>query len=54
MLVQPKKYGRYIALAIAVVFIYKNPVEAAHIAKWAGTVISGGANSLTRFTQAFK
>ena len=52
MLTQPKKWPRYIVLAIVAWFVVQNPASAAHLANHAGELISQGADALGRFASA--
>lgn len=52
MFPQPKKYGRYIVLAVIVIFIWKNPVAAAHATQQGGALLSQAADALSKFAGA--
>lgn len=52
MLTQPKKWPKYLVLAVVIVFVVKNPASAAHMVNHAGGLISQGANALGRFASA--
>jgi len=52
MLTQPKKWPKYLVLAMFVWFVFKNPTSAAHLVNNAGGLISQGANALGRFASA--
>ncbi len=46
---QPKKWGRWVVLAIVLVFIFKNPTQAAGMANQAQHLVSQGADAISRF-----
>jgi hypothetical protein len=52
MFPQPKKYGRYILLAVFALFAFKNPTAAAHLVHTAGGLLSQGADALSKFAGA--
>ncbi|XVQ10917.1 hypothetical protein ACQP1W_51925 [Spirillospora sp. CA-255316] len=54
MFPQPKKYGRYVALAIFVLFAYKNPTAAAHLVEQAGGVLMTAADAAGKFVTALQ
>lgn len=49
---QPKQWGRWVALAIVLIFVFKNPAAAAHMANHAAGLIGQGADALSKFTSA--
>lgn len=49
---QPRKWGRYVLLAIVAVFVFKSPAQAAHMADGAWSLISQGADAVSRFASA--
>lgn len=52
MLTQPKKWPKYIALAIVAVFVFKSPDSAAHLVNHAGGLIGQGATAFSRFVSS--
>ena len=52
MFPQPKKYGRYIALAVFVLFAYKNPEAAADLVQQASATLMRIADQLGKFVAA--
>ena len=52
MFPQPKKWPRYVAGTVVVVFVFKNPTAAAHMVNNLGGLISQGAAALSRFASA--
>ncbi|WP_158566709.1 hypothetical protein [Actinomadura craniellae] len=54
MFPQPKKYGRYVAAAVFVVFAIQSPEAAALLVKQAGGLALGLAESLGTFVEAFQ
>jgi polysaccharide deacetylase 2 family uncharacterized protein YibQ len=52
MFPQPKKWPQYVACAIAVIFVFKNPTAAAHLANHLGGLVSQGADALSKFASA--
>ncbi|GAA3961969.1 hypothetical protein GCM10023085_50530 [Actinomadura viridis] len=54
MFPQPKKYGRYVALAIFLLFAYKNPTAAAHMVEQAGGVLVNMADAAGKFAAALQ
>jgi len=52
MLTQPKKWPKYLVLAVVVVFVFKNPASAAHLVNHASGMVSQGASALGRFASA--
>ena len=54
MFPQPKKYGRYVAIAVFVLFAYKNPQAAAHLVQQAGAILMQIADQLGKFAAAFQ
>jgi hypothetical protein len=52
MIMQPKKWPRYVVAAIVVIFVFKNPTTAAHMANNLSGLISQGAAALSRFASA--
>jgi hypothetical protein len=52
MFPQPKKWPRYVAGAIVVIFVFKNPTAAAHLVDHLGGLVSQGATALSRFASA--
>lgn len=52
MFPQPKKWPRYVVGAIVVVFVFKNPTAAAHMANNLVGLISQGAAALGKFASA--
>ena len=48
-MMQPRRWGRWVVLAIAVVFVVKNPDQAAHMAHSAWSLIGQAADSFSRF-----
>jgi hypothetical protein len=52
MFPQPKKWPRYVAGAIVVVFVFKNPAAAAQLVNHLSGLISLGATALSRFAAA--
>lgn len=54
MFPQPKKYGRYIALAVFALFAYKNPEAAAHLVQQAGAILMQITDQLGKFAAAFQ
>jgi hypothetical protein len=48
-MMQPRRWGRWVLLAIVVVFIFKNPGQAAHMAHSAWSLIGQAADSVSRF-----
>jgi hypothetical protein len=53
MFPQPKKFGRYIVLAVIVLFIFKDPTGAAHLAHQGVGLISQGADAAGKFVSSF-
>jgi hypothetical protein len=49
---QPRKFGRYIFLAVFALFVFKNPVAAAHLCSHAGQLLSQGADAISKFASA--
>ena len=54
MFPQPKKYGRYVVLAIFVLFAYKNPTTAAQLVNQAGGVLMTAADAAGKFVSALQ
>jgi hypothetical protein len=54
MFPQPKKYGRYVVLAVFVLFAYRNPEGAAALVQHGAALLGGGADALTKFADAFQ
>lgn len=52
MIMQPKRWPRYVAAAVVLVFVFKNPTAAAHMANGLSGLISQGAAALARFASA--
>lgn len=46
---QPRKWGRWVLLAIAAVFLFKNPTQAAHMADGLWGLVTHGASALAAF-----
>lgn len=51
---QPKKYGRYVVLAIAILFAFKNPEAAAHIVRNGSDLLMQAADAAGEFTDALQ
>lgn len=49
---QPRKFGRYLVAAVFALFVFKNPVAAAHLCSHAGALISQGADAISKFASA--
>lgn len=49
MLMQPRRWGRWVLLAIVAVFVFKSPDQAAHVADGAWSLISHAADAVSRF-----
>lgn len=54
MFPQPKKYGRYVALAVFLIFAYKNPQAAADLVKHVGVLVMGAADAVGKFAAALQ
>jgi hypothetical protein len=52
MFPQPKKWPKYLGLAIVAIFVFKNPIAAAHMATHLAGVVSQGASALSKFASA--
>jgi hypothetical protein len=53
MFPQPKKFGRYIVLAVIVVFIFKDPSGAAHLAHQGAGLVTQFATAAGQFVSSF-
>lgn len=54
MFPQPRKYGRYILMACFALFVFKNPVAAAHLCSNAGDLLAQGADAISKFATAIQ
>jgi hypothetical protein len=52
MFPQPRKFGRYVVLAVFALFVFKNSTAAAHLVHTAGGLLSRGADALSKFAGA--
>ena len=52
MFPQPKKWPQYVACAITLIFVVKNPTAAAHLTNHLGGLVSQGADALSTFATA--
>ncbi|MBC6461468.1 hypothetical protein [Actinomadura sp. HBU206391] len=52
MFPQPKKYGRYVVLAIALLFTFKNPEAAAQMVTNGGDLLMQAADAAGKFANA--
>jgi len=51
---QPRKFGRYVFAAVFALFVFKNPVAAAHLCSQAGALLSQGAEAISTFANALR
>jgi hypothetical protein len=49
MLMQPRRFGRWVVLAIVVIFVFKAPDQAAHLAQQLWGLSGQAIGSLARF-----
>ena len=54
MLPQPKKYGRYVVLAIALIFTFKNPEAASHVVHNGTGLLMQAADAAGKFANALQ
>lgn len=54
MFPQPKKYGRYVALAVFLLFAYKNPQAAADLTQQAGDFVMKVVDQAGRYITALQ
>jgi hypothetical protein len=51
---QPRKLGRYVVAAVFALFVFKNPVAAAHLCSTGGALLSQGADAISKFAEALQ
>jgi hypothetical protein len=52
MFPQPRRFGRYLILAVLVLFAIKNPEGAAHLARIGGGLVYQAAGALSKIAEA--
>jgi hypothetical protein len=52
MFPQPRRFGWYLVLVVLVLFLIKNPVGAAHLARLGGGLLSQVAGALSKAASA--